>query len=152
MKTIFLLFSLLAFPFSSTAAKCDVSTVKQLDAALSSNKQILLLAWSKKDKCENEDEVCGDWADRLNRFFTHQGKSFKIIRVPAKAWKNVVSMGTSDIPKMSSLFIKKGHQSYFYKGPILESDVYAAVMDSWNGTSSSNNAFLPEKVIVSLCK
>jgi hypothetical protein len=139
-------------PFVSNGSTCDLKAVEKVNRLLKRDKQVLILAWSDKDKCGDEDETCGDWAARLNQFKSGQGKTFEIVNIAPKKWNQVVTLPSTDIPRHSALFLFKGHPSYFYKGVILEFDVYRAVLDSWKGISSESKDFLPEKVDVRMCK
>jgi hypothetical protein len=138
---------------NSMASTCDVKTVEKIEHAFQSNKQVLVLAWSDKDKCGADNEGCGDWSDRLNNFIKNNSKSLEIIKLSPVNWKRVVDIGTTKIAPHSELFLKKDHPSYFYEGAIVEDQVYLTVVEAWTGKPfSQGKEFLPKTVTMKLCK
>ncbi len=147
----FALFTLLVH-FGAFGSNCDFKTIERINYLLDENKKVLIIAWSEVDKCEPDNETCADWVDRLNQFKSKQSKKLEIIKISSNKWKKVVRQQASDIPRQSALFLLKGRPSYFYKGPILEFEVYQAVVDAWEDLKSHRKDFLPLKVDVSMCQ
>lgn len=153
MKIKFLLMIVSLFSVPSYGNTCDSKTIEKIDQALKNNKQVMILAWTDNDKCKSTDEACGDWVDRLNKFTNKQGKLIEVIKLAPKTWKQVFALDLKDVPLYSELFIMKDRPSYLYKGPIVETEVYLTVLESWaDKPFSAGKEFLPEKVTVSFCK
>jgi hypothetical protein len=73
---------------------------------------------------ENPDsEAYGDWADRLNRFATHEGRNFKIILVTKAKFSQIVAEPKITKP-YATLFILDHTHALFYDNMILDYSDY----------------------------
>ena len=73
---------------------------------------------------ENPDsEAYGDWADRLNRFATHEGRNFKIILVTKAKFSQIVAEPKVTKP-YATLFILDPTHAMFYDNMILDYSDY----------------------------
>ena len=120
------LFALLVFGglLGSHAASQSQRTNERssVRAALHAKKGVVLVA-KPAGRPEEGDEAYGDWADRLNRFATHEGKDFKIVVVTRAKFAQIV-----EEPKVKEdyaiLFMLDPEHGLFYDGMILDYSDY----------------------------
>ncbi len=102
----------------------------QLERELESGKAIVLIinAVVKKDS-----EQYADWSHYLNQFSSDVGKNYVFHKLSTDKLNKTVLNADKFNNNYSMIFMKKGKPSYFYKGPIVEPQVYKFVQLMYSG-------------------
>ncbi len=122
----FCVFALLlapSFPVARAQAQHSNALRKELDAALRSKKEVVLVVAPHYQKGDDENEAYGDWADRFNDFSAHAGEGVKVIRVTRAQYVRDVAEPVIK-GRFATLFVKDLGQGLLYDHMVLESDVY----------------------------
>lgn len=107
-----------------TITSAEAGIKDKICFAYRSGKEIVLII---NAKLSTEDEQYADWSYYLNDFSTHNGKNYSFFKIDLVALGVIVDNALQFNNDYSTLFIKKGKDSLFYKGPIVEPQVYKYV-------------------------
>lgn len=102
-----------------------------------------------------ESEQYADWSHYLNQFSSDVGKSYVFHKLSMDKLNKLVLNADKFNKNYSMIFMKKGKPSYFYKGPIVEPQVYKFVQLTYLGEPIKPKhlkQFAPKEVNIELKK
>ena len=102
-----------------------------------------------------ESEQYADWSNYLNQFSSDVGKGYVFHKLSMDKLNKLVINADKFNKNYSMIFMKKGKPSYFYKGPIVEPQVYKFVQLTYSGKPIKPkylNQFSPKKVSIKFKK
>jgi len=121
--------------------------------AYQQGKGILLFYYHKKDTAQQTNqEAYADWATYLNDFKEEAGNDFFIHEVKPHTLRLLTQKASTESD--FNLFIKKGKSTFYYDDPIVEPQVYQAVINSYKGKAltEEDKAFIPETITLNVSK
>jgi len=103
----------------------------------------------------SESELYADWSHYLNQFSSEVGKEYVFHQVSKNKLKDLIQDSEKYSKAYSMIFMKKDKSSYFYNGPIVESQVYQFVRLAYQGKPIEPeylNQFSPQEVNIKFKK
>jgi len=132
----------------SSSVFADHKFVKELESGKS---VVLIINADEKSKSEQY----ADWSHYLNEFSSDVGDNYVFHKISTDKLNKIILNGEKFKENYSMIFMKKGKPSYFYRGPIVASQVYKFIHLSYSGKPIKPKylkQFSPEEVKIKFKK
>lgn len=140
------------FTFFIAVFSSNVFAGINLSKELSSDKVVVLVINANE---HNKSEQYADWSHYLNQFSRDVGNKYIFHKISSKRLGELIENSGKFEEKYSIIFMQKNKPSYFYKGAILEPQVYEYIKLSFEGKPIEPEylkQFAPQKVKIKLKK
>ncbi len=136
---------IILFFIVSTSCFAEYNILKELD----SGKAVVLIINSQV----NKSEQYADWAYYLNQFSSKVEGRYVFHKISADMLNKLALNADRFVKEYSMIFMKRGKPSYFYKGAIVEPQVYRFIKLTYSGKAIKPEylkQFSPKKVEIEL--
>jgi len=134
--------------FISLGLSSDILADHQFKQELDAGKAVVLIINAAEN---SKSELYADWSYNLNQFSSEVGDAYVFHKISKNKLNKLIYDSTKYSNSYSMFFMKKGHPSYFYDGPIVESQVYKFMNLTYQGKPIKPDyltQFSPDEVVV----